>query len=182
MILLRITLFTEYPSVLTKKRPSTKLDETGKTKKEQLGNVVIKKKDENIPVSQNLSSYISLESWEKFINKKNLQGLILDLSQNSILQRNESTSTLTIDISKKNTYPKKCVDDFIKLIIENYDISSDKITTEYQDQLTTLYKKSVSDKIKSKEDMYDSIKDNKLVKEIENVFDAKIDKDNISKL
>ena len=30
--------------------------------------------------------------------------------------------------------------------------------------------------------MYDSIKDNVVVKEIETVFDAKIDKDNISKL
>ena len=30
--------------------------------------------------------------------------------------------------------------------------------------------------------MYDSIKDNNVVKEIESVFDAKIDKENISKL
>ncbi len=30
--------------------------------------------------------------------------------------------------------------------------------------------------------MYDSIKDNNVVKEIETVFDAKIDKENISKL
>jgi hypothetical protein len=30
--------------------------------------------------------------------------------------------------------------------------------------------------------MYESIKDNENLKEIENIFDAKIDKDNISKL
>ena len=36
--------------------------------------------------------------------------------------------------------------------------------------------------IKSKEDMYESIKDNNIVKDIEDIFDAKIDKDNISKL
>ena len=30
--------------------------------------------------------------------------------------------------------------------------------------------------------MYNSIKDNTLIKEIEDVFDAKIDKENISKL
>ena len=42
--------------------------------------------------------------------------------------------------------------------------------------------KSVDENIKSKEDMYDSIKDNNIVKDIEDIFDAKIDKDNISKL
>ena len=66
--------------------------------------------------------------------------------------------------------------------MKNFDIHSNNIITEYQEQVLTLYKKSVSENIKSKEDMYDSIKDNNLVKEIENVFDAKIDKDNISKL
>ena len=30
--------------------------------------------------------------------------------------------------------------------------------------------------------MYDSVKDNNVVKEIESIFDAKIDKENISKL
>ena len=30
--------------------------------------------------------------------------------------------------------------------------------------------------------MYDSIKDNNIVKDIEDIFDAKIDKDNIRKL
>ena len=107
---------------------------------------------------------------------------MLDLSQNSILKTKEGSSKLVIDISKKNTYPKKCVNDFIALIVKKFDIPLDDINTEYQDQIMTLYKKSVSENIKSKEDMYDSIKDNKLVKEIESVFDAKIDKDNISKL
>ena len=46
----------------------------------------------------------------------------------------------------------------------------------------TIYKKSVDENIKSKEDMYDSIKDNNIVKDIEDIFNAKIDKDNISKL
>ena len=38
------------------------------------------------------------------------------------------------------------------------------------------------EKLKSQDDMYNSVKDNTLIKEIEDVFDAKIDKDNISKL
>jgi uncharacterized alkaline shock family protein YloU len=56
------------------------------------------------------------------------------------------------------------------------------VSIEYREQVSTIYKKSVDENIKSKEDMYDSIKDNNIVKDIEDIFDAKIDKDNISKL
>ena len=57
-----------------------------------------------------------------------------------------------------------------------------EVSIEYKEQVSTIYKKSVDENIKSKEDMYDSIKDNNIVKDIEDIFDAKIDKDNISKL
>ena len=40
----------------------------------------------------------------------------------------------------------------------------------------------VKENINSKNEMYESIKDNENLKYIENIFDAKIDKDNISKL
>lgn len=182
MILLRITLFTEYPSTVSEKVSSAAHDISIKTRKEKVDNMVIKKKDETTLIEQNTSNDTSLDSWEKFVTELNLEGLMLDLSQNSILKTKEGSSKLVIDISKKNTYPKKCVNDFIALIVKKFDIPLDDINTEYQDQIMTLYKKSVSENIKSKEDMYDSIKDNKLVKEIESVFDAKIDKDNISKL
>ena len=56
------------------------------------------------------------------------------------------------------------------------------LTIEYRENINTLYKKSITDGIKSKNDMYEAIKDNNDLKEIESVFDAKIDKDNISKL
>ena len=56
------------------------------------------------------------------------------------------------------------------------------LTIEYRENINTLYKKSITDGIKSKNDMYEAIKDNNDLKEIENVFGAKIDKDNISKL
>ena len=86
-----------------------------------------------------------------------------------------------IDNSKKNTYPQKCIEDFTKTIIQFFNITNG-FSIDYRDDLNTLYKISVSENIKSKEDMYDSIKDNNVVKEIESVFDAKIDKENISKL
>ena len=89
--------------------------------------------------------------------------------------------TLVVDLSKKNTYPKKCVTDFINLICKHFSTDVD-VLIEYREQVSTIYKKSVAENIKSKEDMYDSIKDNNIVKDIEDIFDAKIDKDNISKL
>ena len=182
MILLRITLFTEYPTNQSERVLSDGQDVIIDNQKEKTENLSIKKKDEIIDIDQNTTTDISFDSWETFVNKQELQGLMSDLSQNSVLHKSEETSTLIIDSSKKNTYPQKCIDDFIEIIIKNFDIHSNNIITEYQEQVLTLYKKSVSENIKSKEDMYDSIKDNNLVKEIENVFDAKIDKDNISKL
>ena len=86
-----------------------------------------------------------------------------------------------IDVSKKNTYPKKCIDGFINHVKKHFNISN-SIDIEYNKQINSLYKYSVAQNIKTKEDMYDSIKDNAVVKEIENVFDAKIDKENITKL
>ena len=182
MILLRITLFTEYPSVHSERVLSDGKDAIINNQKEKTDNLAIKKKAKIKDIDHNTTTDISLDSWETFVNKQDLQGLMLDLSQNSILHKRGETSILVIDSSKKNTYPKKCIDGFIEIIIKNFDIHPNSIITEIQDQVLTLYKKSVSENIKSKEDMYNSIKDNNLVKEIENVFDAKIDKDNISKL
>ena len=71
--------------------------------------------------------------------------------------------------------------DFINLYVKHFSIHVD-VSIEYREQVSTIYKKSVDENIKSKEDMYDSIKDNNIVKDIEDIFDAKIDKDNISKL
>ena len=181
MILLRITLFTEYPTNQSERVLSDAQDVIIDNQKEKQ-KIFRLKKDEIIDIDQNTTTDISFDSWETFVNKQELQGLMSDLSQNSVLHKSEETSTLIIDSSKKNTYPQKCIDDFIEIIMKNFDIHSNNIITEYQEQVLTLYKKSVSENIKSKEDMYDSIKDNNLVKEIENVFDAKIDKDNISKL
>ena len=106
---------------------------------------------------------------------------MLDLSQNSIIESNNKCTKLIIDESKKNTYPKKCIDDFISLIIDYFKVTNELII-EYSNDIFTLYKQSVSEKLKSQDDMYNSIKDNTLIKEIEDVFDAKIDKENISKL
>lgn len=182
MILLRITLFTEYPPGHSERVSSDGQDEIINNQNEKKENIAIKKKDKTKDIEHKTTGYVSLDSWESFVNDQDLQGLMLDLSQNSSLYKKEETSVLVIDSSKKNTYPQKCIDDFIEIITKNFDISSNNIIIEYQDQILTLYKKSISENIKSKEDMYDSIKDNNLVKEIENVFDAKIDKDNISKL
>ena len=116
-----------------------------------------------------------------FVNAQDLKGLMLDLAQNSFIDMMTDSAILIVDLSKKNTYPKKCVADFINLLCKHFSIDVD-VLIEYQEQVSTIYKKSVDENIKSKEDMYDSIKDNNLVKEIESVFDAKIDKDNINKL
>ena len=91
------------------------------------------------------------------------------------------SATLLVDLSKKNTYPKNCIANFINLLCKHFSIDVD-VSVEYREQVSTIYKKSVDENIKSKEDMYDSIKDNNIVKDIEDIFDAKIDKDNISKL
>ena len=88
---------------------------------------------------------------------------------------------LVKDSSQKNTYPKKCITDFINLLCEHFSMQVE-VLIEYREQVSTIYKKTVDENIKSKEDMYDSIKDNNIVKDIEDIFDAKIDKDNISKL
>ena len=106
---------------------------------------------------------------------------MLDLAQNSFIEVSKDSAMLQVDLSKKNTYPKKCIADFINLLTKHFSIIID-VLVEYRDQVSTIYKKSVNENIKSKEDMYDSIKDNNIVKDIEDIFDAKIDKDNISKL
>ena len=182
MILLRITLFTEYPSNVSIGNESSSKDKSIENKKVELENISNKKKDETSHLDQKINTDNSLKLWKDFTDKQDLQGLMLDLSQNSILKTKEDHATFIIDIAKQNTYPKKCINDFIKLISKNFNITPDNIDIEYQDQILTLYKKSVNENIQSKEDMYESIKDNNIVKEIESAFDAKIDKDNISKL
>ena len=116
-----------------------------------------------------------------FVNAQDLKGLMLDLAQNSFIDMMTDSAILIVDLSKKNTYPKKCIADFINLLCKHFNIDVD-VLIEYREQVSTIYKKSVDENIKSKEDMYDSIKDNNIVKDIEDIFDAKIDKDNISKL
>ena len=116
-----------------------------------------------------------------FVNAQDLKGLMLDLAQNSFIDMKTDSAILIVDLSKKNTYPKKCIADFINLLCKHFSINVD-VSVEYREQISTIYKKSVDENIKSKEDMYDSIKDNNIVKDIEDIFDAKIDKDNISKL
>ena len=66
-------------------------------------------------------------------------------------------------------------------ICKHFNIDN-KLDISYTKNIQTLYKKSINDTIKSKADMYESIKDNSVLKDIEDVFEAKVDKDNISKL
>ena len=171
MIFLRIMLFTEYSSIDDMKvipEETTNIDR-------------IKKKDQPFNNIDNKKLNISFKSWEDFINTQDLKGLMLDLAQNSFIDVMTDSAILIIDLSKENTYPKKCVADFINLLCKHFSIEVD-VLIEYREQVLTIYKKSVDENIKSKEDMYDSIKDNNIVKDIEDIFDAKIDKDNISKL
>ena len=171
MIFLRIMLFTEYSSIDDMKvipEESTNVDR-------------IKKKDKPSNDISNEKFNISFDSWVDFVNTQDLKGLMLDLAQNSFIDLMTDSVTLIVDLSKKNMYPKKCVADFINLLCKHFSIDVDVII-EYREQVSTIYRKSVAENIKSKEDMYDSIKDNNIVKDIEDIFDAKIDKDNISKL
>ena len=70
----------------------------------------------------------------------------------------------------------------LSIMLKKHFNISNSIDIQYNEQINTLYKYSVAQNIKTKEDMYDSIKDNAAVKEIEDAFDAKIDKENITKL
>ncbi len=174
MILLRISLFTEYPNQV---KPNT----INNQNKDTVISADSKKKNETV-VKDNISqSFIDMSTWKKTIDSFKLQGLMLDLANNSILDMKTDATILIIDKSKENTYPKKCITDFSILICSNFK-SDHVLTIEYKDNITTLYKKSISDTIKSKNDMYEAIKDNNDLKEIESVFGAKIDIDNISKL
>ena len=170
MILMRIILFTEYPEEIKNR------EYKGKSTLD-----IAQKKNKRNSSREGAQNQHSIQSWKSFVDSQKLNGLMLDLAQNSIIENNKESTSLFIDSTKKNTYPKKCIEDFTKTIIQFFNITTG-IDIEYRDDLNTLYKISVSEKIKSKEDMYDSIKDNNVVKEIESVFDAKIDKENISKL
>ncbi len=176
MILLRINLFTNYPS--NQDIEQKKLVTIIKRKNE---NNIVKKKITEDKVYETDTVDYSLDSLKKFISSQDIQGLMLDLSQNSIIESNNKCTKLIIDESKKNTYPKKCVDDFTTLIIDYFKVTNELII-EYSNDIFTLYKQSINEKLKSQDDMYNSVKDNTLIKEIEDVFDAKIDKENISKL
>ena len=142
---------------------------------------IIKKEDKPVNDISNEKFNISFDSWVDFVNAQDLKGLMLDLAENSFIDMMTDSVILIVDHSKKNMYPKKCVADFINLLCKHFSIDAD-VLIEYREQVSTIYKKSVDENIKSKEDMYDSIKDNNIVKDIEDIFDAKIDKDNISKL
>ncbi len=171
MILMRIILFTEYPEEIKNRE----------CKEKSTLDIEPKKKDKSNSLSGEIPNQHSIQSWKSFVHNQKLSGLMLDLAQNSIIENNRESTFLLIDNSKKNTYPQKCIEDFTKTIIQFFNITNG-FSIDYRDDLNTLYKISVSENIKSKEDMYDSIKDNNVVKEIESVFDAKIDKENISKL
>ena len=171
MIFLRIMLFTEY----------SRIDDVKVIPKETTNIDRIKKKDKPLNDIKDKKLKISFKSWEDFVNTQDLKGLMLDLAQNSFIDVMTDSATLIIDLSKENTYPKKCIADFINLLCKHFSIEVD-VLIEYREQVLTIYKKSVDENIKSKEDMYDSIKDNNIVKDIEDIFDAKIDKDKISKL
>ena len=176
MILLRINLFTNYPS--NQDIETKKISNENSEKNE---NNIVKKKITEDKVCETDTVDYSLDSLNKFISSQDIQGLMLDLSYNSIIESNNKCTKLIIDESKQNTYPKKCIDNFISLIIDYFKVTNELII-EYSNDIFTLYKRSVNEKLKSQDDMYNSIKDNTLIKEIEDVFDAKIDKENISKL
>ena len=171
MIFLRIMLFTEYSSI----------DDMKVIPEETINIDRTKEKDKLSSDIENKKFNISFDSWVNFVNEQDLKGLMLDLAQNSFIDMMTDSAILVVDHSKKNTYPKKCITDFINLLCEYFSIQVE-VSIEYKEQVSTIYKKSVDENIKSKEDMYDSIKDNNTVKDIEDIFNAKIDKDNISKL
>ena len=174
MTLLRISLFTEYPNQI---KPKAKKNQS----KKDASKTESKKKIKTIVEEKSPQSIVEISQWKKTIDSFNLQGLMLDLASNSILDMKDDATILLIDKTKENTYPKKCITDFSILICSNFK-TDHVLTIEYKENINTLYKQSVSDNIKSKNDMYDAIKDNNDLKEIESVFGAKIDKDNISKL
>ena len=171
MIFLRIMLFTEYSSI----------DDMKVIPEETINIDRTKEKDKLSSDIENKKFNISFDSWVNFVNEQDLKGLMLDLAQNSFIDMMTDSAILVVDHSKKNTYPKKCITDFINLLCEYFSMQVE-VSIEYKEQVSTIYKKSVDENIKSKEDMYDSIKDNNTVKDIEDIFNAKIDKDNISKL
>ena len=170
MILLRISLFTEY-----------KNNNISESANMMNSNPEIKKKDKSVLIKSNKNTKVELSKWKLSVDKFKLQGLILDLANNSILDLRENATVLLIDKAKENTYPKKCITDFSILICSEYK-TDHVLSIEYKENINSLYKQSIKDNINSKNEMYESIKDNENLKEIENIFDAKIDKDNISKL
>lgn len=174
MTLLRISLFTEYPNQI---KSNTRNNQS----KDTAISTDSKKKIETVAKENISQSVIDISMWKKTIDSFNLNGLMMDLANNSILDMKNDATILIIDKSKENTYPKKCITDFSILICSNFK-SDHVLTIEYRENIDTLYKKSITDGIKSKNDMYEAIKDNNDLKEIESVFGAKIDKDNISKL
>ena len=170
MILLRISLFTEY-----------KNNNISKSANMMNSNPDLKKKNKSVLIKSNKNTKVELSKWKLSVDKFKLQGLILDLANNSILDLRENATVLLIDKAKENTYPKKCITDFSILICSEYK-TDHVLSIEYKENINSLYKQSIKDNINSKNEMYESIKDNENLKEIENIFDAKIDKDNISKL
>jgi DNA polymerase-3 subunit gamma/tau len=174
MIFLRISLFTEYAMSSNESSSQGSLN-VDNSKQDS------KKKDETKKLKPNKCTQIELSKWKSIINEFKLQGLMLDLANNSILDLREDATVLVVDKAKENTYPKKCMTDFSILICSKYK-TDHVLSIEYEQNIDSLYKQSIKDNINSKNQMYESIKDNKNLKEIENIFDAKIDKDNISKL
>ena len=171
MTLLRINIFTEYIS--DQKSTSKEIDSSER-------NSNTKKKINNNGSDYNEDKFIPLETWQNHINSMNLNGLIMDLALNSILVLNKEPK-LYVDFSKSNTYPKKCIEQFLELI-KTHGLSSDIKAIEYMKNIPTINNQNLENIVKSKNDMYESVKDNQILKDIESVFDAKIDKDSIDKI
>ena len=173
MTLLRITLFTEYSDNSTHEDDSIQEQSIKKTES--------KKKNKKNTLNISEKSNFDLSIWKGFVDSQSLHGLMLDLANNSLLDSKDNVFTLVVDKSKKNTYPKKCINDFCSLVCTYFKINAD-LAVDGRENIYTLYKQSINENIKSKNDMYQSIKDNTVLKDIEDVFDGKIDKDKISKL
>ena len=87
MILLRITLFTDYPNKAALDTDSIAREDNAKNKK----------KDEIIVSENTQDSEVTLISWKDFVDSLSLQGLMLDLANNSIINIDATNSLLLID-------------------------------------------------------------------------------------
>jgi hypothetical protein len=79
---------------------------------------------------------LNISRWKKTIDRFKLQGLMLDLANNSILDMKDDATILLIDKAKENTYPKKCITDFSILICSNFK-TDHVLSIEYKENINT---------------------------------------------